>query len=75
MIFLGQLIASKLVLQQETRSSLAIKKYRSKKILKDTELHQLQRLLGLYTRAKYAQEAVATLAKLVAHTYPLKLRA
>ena len=63
--FLGQLLTSKLIVQQEALV-LAIKKYRSNKTLQGTELHQLQRLLGLYTRAKHGKEAMATLAKLVA---------
>lgn len=63
--FLGKLLASKLILQQET-IALAIKKYRNKEMLKGAELNQLQRLLGLYTRAKYGQEAMQTLAQLVA---------
>lgn len=63
--FLGQLLASKLIVQQEALV-LGIKKYRSKKTLKGIELHQLQRLLGLYTRVKYGQQAMATLAQLVA---------
>jgi predicted dipeptidase len=63
--FLGKLLASKVILQQEIYT-LAIKKYRNKETLKGAELNQLQRLLGLYTRAKYGQEAMQTLAQLVA---------
>ena len=63
--FLTQLLSSTIILQQET-VVLAIKKYRAKETLKDTELNQLQRLLGLYTRAQYGQEAMQTLAQLVA---------
>jgi predicted dipeptidase len=46
--------------------SAAIKKYQAKETLQDIELHQLQRLLGLYTRLKYGQDAMQMLAQLVA---------
>ena len=63
--FLAQLVSSTALSQQES-VLIAIKKYRANKTLHDTELHQLQRLLGLYTRAKYGQAAMNTLAQLVA---------
>lgn len=63
--FLAQLVSSKTLSQQES-VLVAIKKYRANKTLQDTELHQMQRLLGLYSRAKYGQAAMNTLAQLVA---------
>jgi predicted dipeptidase len=63
--FLAQLLSSKTLKQQEALS-LAIKKYRAKQTLNEAELHQLQRLLGLYTRLKHGQDAMHTLAQLVA---------
>ena len=63
--FLAQLVSSTALSQHES-VLIAIKKYRANKTLHDTELHQLQRLLGLYTRAKYGQAAMNTLAQLVA---------
>ena len=44
----------------------AVEKYRASKNLSDTELHVLQRLLGLYTRVKHGHDAMNTLAQLVA---------
>ena len=46
--------------------NLAIKNYRTNNQLNDFELHKLQRLLGLYSRIKYGQDAMKTLAQLVA---------
>ena len=63
--FLIQLLSSK-ALTEQTSLSLVIKKYRTEKTLTPTELHQVQRLLGLYTRLKYGQDAIKTLAQLVA---------
>ena len=63
--FLTQLLSSTIISQQEALSK-AIKKYQAKETLQDTELHQLQRLLGLYTRLKYGQDAMHMLAQLVA---------
>lgn len=63
--FLAQLLSTKNISQQESLV-LAIKKYRAKETLQDAELHQLQRLLGVYTRVKYGKEAMKTLAQLVA---------
>jgi predicted dipeptidase len=63
--FLTQLLSSKVISQQEALSA-AIKKYQAKETLQDIELHQLQRLLGLYTRLKYGQDAMHMLAQLVA---------
>ena len=63
--FLTQLLSSTIISQQEALST-AIKKYQAKETLQDIELHQLQRLLGLYTRLKYGQDAMHMLAQLVA---------
>jgi predicted dipeptidase len=63
--FLTQLLSSTIIRQQEALSA-AIKKYQAKETLQDAELHQLQRLLGLYTRLKYGQDAMHMLAQLVA---------
>lgn len=63
--FLTQLLSSTIISQQEALSA-AIKKYQAKETLQDAELHQLQRLLGLYTRLKYGQDAMHMLAQLVA---------
>jgi len=63
--FLTQLLSSTIISQQEALST-AIKKYQAKETLQDIELHQLQRLLGLYTRLKYGQDAMQMLAQLVA---------
>jgi len=63
--FLGQLLSSKIIEKQKTLI-VAIKKFRSKTVLKGADLHQLQRLLGVYTRLKYGKEAMGTLATLVA---------
>lgn len=63
--FLANLLSLKAVSQQKALVN-SIKKYRAKEELKDNELHQLQRLLGIYTRIKFGQEAMNTLAQLVA---------
>lgn len=63
--FLAHLISSEVMVQQ-TPLKLTIQKYRNKETLQGAELHQLQRLLGLYTRIKYGQDAMAKLAKFVA---------
>ena len=44
----------------------AIKNYRASNKLSDSELHMLQRMLGLYSRVKYGHDAMNTLAQLVA---------
>jgi len=62
--FLGQLLSSKII-EKQSNLVVAIEKFRSKAVLKGVELNQLQRLLGVYTRLKYGQEAMDTLAKLV----------
>jgi len=63
--FLTQVLSLKMMAPQQALT-LAIKKYRAKDSLEDTELHKIQRLLGLYTRIKYADDAMNTLAQLVA---------
>ena len=73
--FLDQLLSSPIIKEQSVARqdvarqealSLAIKTYRAKETLTQSQLHVLQRLLGLYTRVKYGQDAMNTLAKLVA---------
>jgi predicted dipeptidase len=63
--FLGHVLSSKLIIEQPVLV-LSINRYRAKEVLKGFQLNQLQRLLGLYSRLKYGQEAMNTLAKLVA---------
>ncbi|GHB71414.1 dipeptidase [Psychrosphaera saromensis] len=63
--FLASLLSCKLSADEKPLIA-TIKKFRKKQTLEGAELHQLQRLLGLYTRIKYGQEAMDTLAKLVA---------
>ncbi|MEG3766702.1 dipeptidase [Alteromonas sp. 14N.309.X.WAT.G.H12] len=61
--FLTQVVAQQLVSPQQ---ALLIKKFQNNETLNSEELHQIQRLLGLYTRVKYGDEAMQTLAELVA---------
>jgi predicted dipeptidase len=63
--FLAKLLSCKLSAEQKPLIA-TIKKFRNKQTLEGTELHQVQRLLGLYTRIKYGQDAMDTLAKFVA---------
>jgi predicted dipeptidase len=63
--FLTKLLTCKLSAEQKPLIA-TIKKYQNKETLKGVQLHQLQRLLGLYTRIKYGQDAMDTLAKFVA---------
>jgi predicted dipeptidase len=63
--FLVTLLTSSTIAQQDALI-LAIKKYRTGASLDDAQLHQVQRLLGLYARIKYGQDAMKTLAQLVA---------
>jgi predicted dipeptidase len=63
--FLTQVLSIEFITEQQALT-LAIKKYRAKETLQGPELHQLQRLLGLYTRVKYGDDAINTLAQLVA---------
>jgi predicted dipeptidase len=63
--FLANLLSCKLSADEKPLIA-TIKKFRNKQTLEGAELHQLQRLLGLYTRIKYGQEAMDTLAKFVA---------
>ncbi len=63
--FLASLLSCKLSAEQKPLIA-TIKKFRNKQTLEGTELHQVQRLLGLYTRIKYGQDAMDTLAKFVA---------
>ncbi|WP_205967858.1 dipeptidase [Paraglaciecola sp. 20A4] len=73
--FLKQILSSSVLnekglIEQSTASknplSLTIKKYRGKETLTSSEHHVMQRLLGLYSRLKYGEEAIKTLAQLVA---------
>ena len=73
--FLDQLLSSSVLTDQSVAPqstaekkvlSLTVKKYRAKETLTASELHMMQRLLGLYSRLKYGQDAINTLAKLVA---------
>lgn len=61
--FLTQVIGKQLVNPQQIQ---LIKKFQNNETLGENELHPIQRLLGLYTRAKYGDEAMQTLAELVA---------
>jgi predicted dipeptidase len=63
--FLAQLLSSTVITEQN-ELSMAIKAYRAKETLDGPQLHMLQRLLGLYTRVKHGDDAIKTLAKLVA---------
>ncbi|MDP5029180.1 MAG: dipeptidase [Paraglaciecola sp.] len=63
--FLTQVLTLHTINQHESLG-LAINKYRAKETLNEGQLHQLQRLLGLYTRIKHGQDAIETLAQLVA---------
>ena len=73
--FLDQLLSSSVLTDQSVAPqstaekkvlSLTVKKYRAKETLTASELHMMQRLLGLYSRLKYGQDAINALAKLVA---------
>lgn len=63
--FLAQLQSSQTIAERDDLLN-AIKNYRAGASLEAPQLHQLQRLLGLYTRIKYGQDAIKTLAQLVA---------
>jgi predicted dipeptidase len=63
--FLVQLLSSQAIAGQEDLL-ITIKNYRAGDSLEQAPLHQVQRLLGLYTRIKYGQDAMHTLAQLVA---------
>lgn len=63
--FLAKLLSCKLSAEEKPLIA-TIKKYRNKATLKGVELNQLQRLLGLYSRIKYGQDAMDTLSELVA---------
>lgn len=64
--FLAQLLSSKIISQHGDALSIAIKTYRANETLDASQLHMLQRLLGLYTRVKHGDDAIKTLAQLVA---------
>jgi predicted dipeptidase len=68
--FLAQLLLSKIVTlhgdAKQNALAIAIQSYRAKQTLDPSQLHMLQRLLGLYTRVKHGDDAMKTLAKLVA---------
>lgn len=68
--FLAQLLSSPIINEQsivlQDVLPPAIKKYRAKETLTEPELHLVQRLLGVYTRVKYGDDAMDTLAQLVA---------
>ncbi|MBU2979460.1 dipeptidase [Alteromonas sp. C1M14] len=61
--FLTQLITRNLVDEEQTR---IVRQFQNNETLQGHDLHLMQRLLGLYTRAKYGQQAMDTLAELVA---------
>ncbi|MFT4941392.1 MAG: hypothetical protein ACI88A_004461, partial [Paraglaciecola sp.] len=63
--FLAQLLSSTVIAEQN-ELRIAIKAYRAKQTLDTAQSHMLQRLLGLYTRVKHGDDAIKTLAKLVA---------
>lgn len=63
--FLAGLLSSSSIAQQENLI-VAVKKYLADTNLNDAQLHKIQRLLGLYTRLKHGQDAMNTLAQLVA---------
>ncbi|MFQ3219348.1 MAG: putative dipeptidase [Paraglaciecola sp.] len=63
--FLAQLLSST-VMAEQNELRIAIKAYRAKQTLEVPQSHMLQRLLGLYTRVKHGDDAMKTLAKLVA---------
>lgn len=63
--FLEQLLSSQVITPQSALLP-AIKNYRAGATLKGPQLHQMQRLLGLYTRIKHGDDAMKTLAQLVA---------
>ncbi|MFT4939029.1 MAG: putative dipeptidase [Paraglaciecola sp.] len=68
--FLAQLLSAKIISEeddaQQNALSIAIQAYRANETLDAPQLHMLQRLLGLYTRVKHGDDAIKTLAKLVA---------
>jgi predicted dipeptidase len=63
--FLAQLVTSPVLTGQDEIID-TIKRYRHGESIEQTQMHQIQRLLGLYTRIKYGEDAIKTLAQLVA---------
>ncbi len=62
--FLAELSGGNL-LDSHNKIATAVKRFRNEDKLKDYELHAIQRLLGIYTRLKYGEEAIELLTRMV----------